>query len=99
MHPFAGSKWRTRRKLITPSFHFKILEDFVEVFNSQSKILMKNLESSPDKENFDVCPLITLFTLDVIIGQFMCRSRSKFISTFLNKICKIYIHSIIIVHS
>ena len=33
-----GQKWFTRRKMITPTFHFKILEDFLVVMNEQSQI-------------------------------------------------------------
>ena len=39
----AGAKWHGRRKMLTPAFHFKILEDFLVVMNEQSKILIAKL--------------------------------------------------------
>lgn len=54
--------------MLTPAFHFKILEDFVAVFNEQSSILIDKLNKNVKKE-FDVFPLITLCTLDVICGN------------------------------
>ena len=39
-----GDKWKSRRRLITPTFHFKILNDFVKVFQEQAAILVSHLE-------------------------------------------------------
>ena len=39
-----GSKWKTRRRLITPTFHFRILNDFIQMFEEQAAILVKHLE-------------------------------------------------------
>ncbi|XP_071538539.1 cytochrome P450 4C1 [Panulirus ornatus] len=61
-----GSKWHRRRKLLTPAFHFKILEDFLEVFNTQSKTLIQNLQKKADGKAFNIFPFITLCTLDII---------------------------------
>ncbi|XP_063614827.1 uncharacterized protein LOC134787925 [Penaeus indicus] len=61
-----GSKWHSRRKLLTPAFHFKILEDFVEIFNNQSIKMVKLLEKKAGGECFDIFPYITLCTLDII---------------------------------
>ncbi|XP_055923185.1 cytochrome P450 4d2-like isoform X2 [Eupeodes corollae] len=62
-----GPKWCTRRKIITPTFHFKILEQFIEVFDSQSCILVKKLKSHADGQTpFDIHDYIGLATLDVI---------------------------------
>ena len=66
----AGSKWQSRRKLLTPAFHFKILEDFVHVFNEQSQILVDKLNQVAVKEkDFNIFPFITLCTLDIICGK------------------------------
>lgn len=60
-------KWQQRRKVLTPAFHFKILEDFVDTFDQQANTLTKILiEKHDDTLPFDICPYITLFTLDVI---------------------------------
>lgn len=60
-----GAKWHTRRKITTPAFHFKILEDFVEVFDKNSEILVEKLKTFEGR-SFDVFPLIGLCALDVI---------------------------------
>ncbi|XP_017054591.1 cytochrome P450 4d1 isoform X2 [Drosophila ficusphila] len=41
----SGRKWHRRRKIITPAFHFKILEAYVEVFDRQSLRLVEELGS------------------------------------------------------
>ncbi|NXW20778.1 CP4V2 protein, partial [Circaetus pectoralis] len=61
-----GDKWRSRRKMITPTFHFAILTDFLEVMNEQGGILLEKLEKHVNKEPFDVFLYITLCALDII---------------------------------
>ncbi|XP_073251504.1 cytochrome P450 4V2-like [Porites lutea] len=61
-----GSKWKTRRRLITPTFHFRILNDFIQVFEEQAAILVKHLEKEANKGVFNIMPYITLCALDVI---------------------------------
>nr|BAV93942.1 cytochrome P450 4GL1v2 [Chamberlinius hualienensis] len=64
-----GHKWQQRRKLITPSFHFQILENFLLVMNEQSKILVQVLEKQSQQNvnsDFDIYPLISRCTLDII---------------------------------
>ncbi|XP_010399873.3 cytochrome P450 4V2 [Corvus cornix cornix] len=69
-----GDKWRSRRKMITPTFHFAILNDFLEVMNEQGNILVKKLEKHIDKEPFDVFMDITLCALDIICETAMGRN-------------------------
>ncbi|KAK7076602.1 Cytochrome P450 4V2 [Halocaridina rubra] len=61
-----GGKWFSRRKLLTPAFHFKILEDFVDVFNRQSNKMISKLHPRANGKPFDIFPYITLCTLDII---------------------------------
>lgn len=61
-----GEKWRKRRKVITPAFHFKILEQFVDVFDSASNILVQQLQKEIEKGSTDIYPYITLCALDII---------------------------------
>ncbi|CAH0550618.1 unnamed protein product [Brassicogethes aeneus] len=61
-----GAKWKERRKIITPTFHFQILEQFVDVFENQGKILIKKLEKEVGKDSVNIFPYVTLCTLDII---------------------------------
>jgi cytochrome P450 len=72
-----GEKWRRRRKILTPAFHFKILEDFIDVFVDQSLILVKKLKREVGNESgFNIFPYVTLCTLDIICGKyFTCNAR------------------------
>ena len=65
-----GEKWKSRRKLLTPTFHFRILTDFLHVFNEQSAVMVRQLQEQVDKPVFDVFPYITLCALDIICGNF-----------------------------
>ncbi|XP_069699701.1 cytochrome P450 4C1-like [Periplaneta americana] len=61
-----GQKWHTHRKMITPTFHFKILDSFVEVFAEKSEILVDKLQKEVGSQGFDVYPYITRCALDII---------------------------------
>ena len=66
-------KWFKRRKVLTPGFHFNILEDFVEVFDRTSRIFVNNLERAAKRDDYRVIELdnlVNLVTLDVICGKF-----------------------------
>ncbi|KAF8783292.1 Cytochrome P450 4c3 like protein [Argiope bruennichi] len=61
-----GSKWKSRRKLLTNAFHFDILKDFLPVFNEQSQILAKRLKNEITKDFTNILKPVTLCTLDII---------------------------------
>ncbi|KAK7071941.1 Cytochrome P450 4V2, partial [Halocaridina rubra] len=61
-----GNKWFSRRKLLTPAFHFKILEDFVDVIHNQSNKMISKFQVKADGKPFNVYPYVTLCTLDII---------------------------------
>ena len=62
------------RRLLTPAFHFQILENFFDVFNKNGEIfrdqLAKGILDKPDKE-VDVFPMCKKCTMDVICGTFI----------------------------
>ncbi|XP_065366486.1 cytochrome P450 4d2-like [Calliphora vicina] len=62
-----GAKWHARRKILTPTYHFKILEEFVEVFDRQSRVLVRKLAAKADgKSAFNIFPIVCLTALDII---------------------------------
>lgn len=65
-----GKKWHSRRKIITPTFHFKILEEFVDIFDRQSAVMVEKLSSKADgKTVVDIFPIVCLTALDIITGE------------------------------
>ncbi|KAK7866651.1 hypothetical protein R5R35_000268 [Gryllus longicercus] len=69
-----GAKWRARRKLLTPAFHFRILEDFAAVFHEQAAVLMRLLRPHADAaQPFNLQPFVTRCTLDIICETAMGR--------------------------
>ncbi|XP_017773174.1 PREDICTED: cytochrome P450 4C1-like [Nicrophorus vespilloides] len=62
----SGEKWQRHRKIITPSFHFQILEKFVVTFDRKSLILVEKLKKHSNQADFDISPYIYNCTLDII---------------------------------
>lgn len=55
-------------KLITPAFHFQILEKFVTVLDTTSEIFANKLDSYVGSE-FDLFKLATFYALDSASGK------------------------------
>lgn len=64
-----GTKWQSRRKLLTPAFHFNILQEFIKIFTKETKTLVEDLEEECYKPFIDVVKPITQFTLSSIGGR------------------------------
>lgn len=62
----SGPKWAEHRKLLTPAFHFKILEEFVNIFNENDKKMIDILKTKTNLPEFNFYDLITSVTLDNI---------------------------------
>lgn len=57
--------------MITPTFHFKILDTFLDIFKENTDILINKLENKAKTgEVFDVYPFITFCALDIICGEY-----------------------------
>ncbi|GFT05491.1 cytochrome P450 4V2, partial [Nephila pilipes] len=65
---FFLSKWKPRRKLLTPCFHSDMLRDHLSVFNEQSQKLMKSLQSETTEEFTFIDDPISICTLNTICG-------------------------------
>ncbi|KAF7381517.1 hypothetical protein HZH66_013911 [Vespula vulgaris] len=64
-----GKKWMRDRKLITPAFHFNILEQYAIVMSEKADIFVKCLEKHINinpQESIDIFPYANRCTLDVI---------------------------------
>ncbi|XP_050079341.1 uncharacterized protein LOC126567151 [Anopheles maculipalpis] len=61
-----GAKWAQRRKVITPTFHFKILEDFLVIMNNQTDVLIDKLQKNTNGKDFDLYEHVTYCALDII---------------------------------
>ncbi|KAB0798389.1 hypothetical protein PPYR_09382 [Photinus pyralis] len=61
-----GDRWYHRRKLLTPTFHFNIIQQFFTVFATHSEALVQQLDKECDKSCTNIIPLITKFTLFTI---------------------------------
>ncbi|VDK80858.1 unnamed protein product [Onchocerca ochengi] len=59
-------KWRSRRRLLTPTFHYDILKDFVDVYNKHGQTLMRKFRALCGDQYNDIFHMISLCTLDVI---------------------------------
>ena len=62
-----GAKWKNRRHLLTPSFHFSILKEFVPVFEKISIKLVNNLRNvSENNEVIDIQKIVRAATLEAM---------------------------------
>lgn len=65
---YIGDKWRSRRKLLTPSFHFKILETSLEGMCRNTEQFVSSLLATGGKPT-EIQELIRLSTLKIICGN------------------------------
>lgn len=61
-------KWKRNRKIISPAFNQKILNNFVPIFVKQITILGEVLENHLNKV-FDIGHFIDKCSLDIICGK------------------------------
>ncbi|XP_046802463.1 cytochrome P450 4d1-like [Lucilia cuprina] len=67
-----GQKWHKRRKAITPAFHFKSLDDFIEIFERESRVFLANMDREWRRQSVngvDLYEWVNLCTLDTICGK------------------------------
>ncbi|KAJ6634646.1 Cytochrome P450 4C1 [Pseudolycoriella hygida] len=88
-----GNKWQKHRKIITPTFHFSILETFFDVFSDKSKILIERLdEHCGTGEPFDIYSYITKAAMDIICEAAMgvsVRAQEKGTNTYVDAVYQV----------
>lgn len=63
-----GQAWKEHRKLLNPSFHYNITNQFIPIFNKHLRILVKNLEQK-QHQTFDVLEYLKSASMDMICGE------------------------------
>lgn len=84
-----GQKWFNRRRIITPTFHFKILEQFFDVFKKQNEILIEKIKSRKDGEAFNIFPDVTFSILNSLCETAMGYEMKAKDSEYLDAVKKI----------
>ena len=65
-----GSKWKSHRKIIAPTFHLNVLKTFVPLFYQNSIDLVQRLSSEVGKE-FDCHNYLSAVTVDILLETAM----------------------------
>lgn len=84
-----GKKWYERRKIITPAFHFKILEQFVEVFDRLGTTVVEKLKTFDAADDVEFYPIAVLYTLDVMCGELYCDTFLFLFLDLLRQTCSL----------
>lgn len=71
MNKISGEIWHKRRKLLTPAFHFSILNEYISVMVKNFKIFTDVLEKEVDSKGFDISSYITIYSMNTIGGKKM----------------------------
>lgn len=81
-----NDKWRSRRRLITPSFHDnQLLHNFMDIFNEQAIVLAQRFARLAEQTTtHNLYPYISSCTLDVITGLLRWHVLLLFTFSFLN---------------
>ncbi|KAI4477353.1 hypothetical protein M0804_012739 [Polistes exclamans] len=64
----SGQKWHTRRKMLTPAFHFNILNHYFHILNDESQCLVESLKNEGNGKSVvkDLQTFISKYTLNAI---------------------------------
>lgn len=65
---YPGHKWRSHRKLIAPTFHLNVLKGFIDLFNENSRQVIKKLDMEVGK-TFDAHDHMSEATVEILLGK------------------------------
>ncbi|KRT82402.1 cytochrome P450, partial [Oryctes borbonicus] len=66
----SGAIWRKHRKILTPAFHMKILEQFCDSFHKYGRMLVEKLKTQEHK-SIDIYKYVILYAMDAICDSSM----------------------------
>jgi len=66
-----GAKWHSRRKVLTPTFNFNILQQFVEILIKEGENMTKSLKNRDTIKN-DLISFVSEYTLNALCGNVFC---------------------------
>ncbi|KAI6219866.1 CRE-CYP-29A2 protein [Aphelenchoides fujianensis] len=66
-----GDVWRSRRKIVTPAFHFSRVDDYARTMEHHIRILIELLNKQPPNEEIDLYLPLKYSALDVICDTAM----------------------------
>ncbi|KAG4067345.1 hypothetical protein HA402_000336 [Bradysia odoriphaga] len=69
-----GHKWRSHRKLIAPTFHLNVLKSFIDLFNENSRQVVKKLNTEVGK-TFDAHDYMSEATVEILLETAMGVSK------------------------
>lgn len=67
-HGRIGHKWRSHRKLIAPTFHLNVLKGFIDLFNENSRQVIKKMDLEIGK-TFDAHDHMSEATVEILLGK------------------------------
>jgi len=67
-----ATKWHSRRKILTPTFHFNILQQFVEILIEEGENMTNSLKNTGDAVVKDLVSFFSEHTLNAICGMTSC---------------------------
>uniref|UniRef100_A0A182PU94 Uncharacterized protein n=1 Tax=Anopheles epiroticus TaxID=199890 RepID=A0A182PU94_9DIPT len=69
-----GHKWRQHRKLIAPTFHLNVLKGFIDLFNENSRLVVKKMQKENGKV-FDCHDYMSECTVEILLETAMGVSK------------------------
>lgn len=88
-----GHKWRSHRKLIAPTFHLNVLKGFIDLFNENSRQVIRKLDLELGK-TFDAHDYMSEATVEILLGKSNLCAFPTFISHTLSHIYHIHYYNL-----
>jgi len=63
-----GAKWHTQRKMLTPTFNYNLMQQFVEIFLEEGENMTKSLKHTESTIMKDLESFVGEFMLNIICG-------------------------------